>query len=80
MQLYLDKNLVQFGKCLTPLCLYSKYNDEAPVHIFYKCEIVNTVWNKLSMDDENLFFFVILISIFTSYVTFFKLNTYLIKS
>ena len=46
--------MFQFGKCLTPLYSYCKYYDEKPLHVFSEYEIVNTIWNELSMDDENL--------------------------
>ena len=45
--LYLNKKLFQFKKCVTPLCWYCKNYYETPLHIFWKCEFANFVWNEL---------------------------------
>ena len=53
--LYLNKKLFTFRKSTSPLCPFCKLSDETVLHLFYKCDIIQNLWNKLGLFFENDF-------------------------
>ena len=53
--LYLNKKLFKFRKSTSPLCPFCKLSDETVLHLFYKCNIIQNVWNELDLFFENDF-------------------------
>ena len=53
--LYLNKKLSTIRKSTKPLCSFCKLSEEAVLHQFYKCDIVQSLWNELDFFFENDF-------------------------
>ena len=53
--LYLNKKLFMFRKSASLHCPFYKLSDETVLHLFYKCDIVQNLWNKLDLFFENDF-------------------------
>ena len=53
--LYLNKKLFTFRKSTSPLCLFCKLSDETVLHLFYKYNIIQKLWNDLALFFENDF-------------------------
>ena len=47
--LYLNKKLFQFGIISQSKCSFCELYDEIPLHIFYKCTYVQSLWNQLRL-------------------------------
>ena len=53
--LYLNKKLFTFRKSTSPLCPFCKFSDETVLHLFYECDVVQSLWNELDLFFENDF-------------------------
>ena len=50
---YLNKKLYDFGITDTALCSFCKTLEETPIHIFYDCIHVKSLWEKLHTKFQN---------------------------
>ena len=53
--LYLNKKLFTFRKLTSPLFPFCKRSHETVLHLFYKCDIIQNLWNELDLFFENDF-------------------------
>ena len=52
---YLNKKLFTFWKWTSLLCPFCKLSDETVLHLFYKCNIIQNLWNEVDLFFENNF-------------------------
>ena len=53
--LFLKKKLYTFGRTNTALCTFCDAVEETPIHIFFDCIHVKSLWERLRMKFENNF-------------------------
>ena len=51
--LYLNKKHFKFRKSTSPLCRFWKRSHDTVLHLFYECNIILNLWNKLKISLEN---------------------------
>ena len=53
--LYLNKKLSTFRKLISPLFSFCKFSDETVLQLFYECDVIQKLWNDLTLLFENDF-------------------------
>ena len=56
--LYFKKCLFTFRKLTSPFCHFCKLPDEAVLHLFYVCNIIQNFWNDLDLFFKNGFYLI----------------------